>query len=84
LPFDYDYVLHIVNFTIVYTYHQILLDKRNKNKYGVGVRISTVTPYTSTLSVSGRWVHHLQSSFTYPQILLDTRNKNINGLGVDI
>jgi CRISPR/Cas system CMR-associated protein Cmr3 (group 5 of RAMP superfamily) len=69
-----------------FTYHQMLLDTRNKNTYGLRVGISTVFEiFGHFLFRRGR--DYLVMSWPtciYHQIFLDTKNKNMYGYGVGI
>jgi hypothetical protein len=68
------------------TYHQQVLDIRNKNIYGLGVEFSTVLRYlgTSYMYMGGGQDHSVWSSPIYHQMLRHTRNNNLHGLEVGI
>jgi hypothetical protein len=66
------------------TYHQMLLDTRNKNIYSLGVGISTV------FEIFGHFLFKLGRNYTvwswptYHMMFLDTRTKNMYDSGVGI
>jgi hypothetical protein len=60
-----------------------VLDKRNKNIYGLGVSISTSLEIFGHFLFTGGWDHLVLSWPTCHLMLLDTRNKNIYILGVE-
>jgi hypothetical protein len=67
------------------TYHQMLLDTRNKNMYGLGMGISTVFKTFGHFLYQGKQDHSVWSWPTVTYIPSDaTWHKNIYGLGVGI